>query len=45
MEPIYEYTKLGWFNHQVDVHFNRILYRFRARTSRGAFKKARRYMQ
>jgi len=38
-----DYNKVGWFNHRVDVHTGRLIYRFYGKTKRMAYKKARRY--
>ena len=45
MEPVFEYKRLGFFNHRVDVHYRQMIYRFRGRTRRRVEQKARRYMQ
>lgn len=45
MDYTHEYTKVGVFNHLLEVHHRKILYRFRARTRRGVFKKAHRYLK
>lgn len=45
MDYRHKYTKVGVFNHLLEVHNQKMLFRFRARTRRGVYKKAHRYMK
>lgn len=40
-----DYNRVGFFNHRVDVHVGRVIYRFYGITRRRAFKKADRHFR